>query len=213
MHPTHTSTCSRILKPSELEASTGCCCCSSYSCCSSNNGATSEAYGGADQATEVISSLTNQTAVFAFVLCMEKDCMATVLRAFVDALLSIKSDPTPAIWLPLLSLPQHNTTWLLKLWDDQASITDYSEKPPLDIRTLMISHLTMHSAQFNLTIPSRKAAICTSKCSCCFLENDANSQPCAAGCFRWGCLYSSISTHCTQWQPPISIQRNSIKHA
>ncbi|KAL9125006.1 MAG: hypothetical protein Q9175_008146, partial [Cornicularia normoerica] len=47
------------------------------------------------QATEVISSLTNQTAYFAYVLCMEKDFMTTVLRTFVDALLMIiKSDPT-----------------------------------------------------------------------------------------------------------------------
>ena len=54
---------------------------------------------------------------------------------------------TCGMCLPAL---QHNTTWFLKLWDDQASITDHSETPSYYIRTIMISHLPMYNAQLAL---------------------------------------------------------------
>ena len=46
--------------------------------------------------------------------------------------------PAPAVGMCLPNA-QHNTTRFLKLWDDQASITDHLETPSFYIRTIMIS--------------------------------------------------------------------------
>ena len=45
---------------------------------------------------------------------------------------------------------QNNTPGLLKLWDDQESITNRSETPSSYIRTIMTSHLAMHNAELIL---------------------------------------------------------------
>ena len=43
-----------------------------------------------------------------------------------------------------------NTLRLLKLWDDQPSITDHSETHSYYIQTIILSHLSMHNAQLTL---------------------------------------------------------------
>ena len=45
---------------------------------------------------------------------------------------------------------QNNTAGLLKLWDDQESITNRSDTPSSYIRTIMTSHLMMHNAELML---------------------------------------------------------------
>ena len=45
---------------------------------------------------------------------------------------------------------QNNTAGLLKLWDEQGSITNHSETPSSYIRTIMTSHLMMHNAELTL---------------------------------------------------------------
>ena len=45
---------------------------------------------------------------------------------------------------------QNNTAGLLKLWDDQESITNRSDTPSSYIRTIMTSHVTLHNAELIL---------------------------------------------------------------
>ena len=54
------------------------------------------------------------------------------------------------------SRSQSSSPWYLELWDNQASITEYSETPSLYIRTIMLSHLPMYDAQIALQYQSVK---------------------------------------------------------